>query len=446
MTPNAPMRSAAGQTLMRRGQAAQALDHFSHAAAISPKIVVYQSNMSIAMRELGRLDEATATCRRALLTSASDADVLVELADGLLQAGEAEGAVEQLRAAVAARPDDASIGSACFLHCIIIRRSRRRSSFRNISTGPPDMPRRSNRHYKTRQRSRTDRPLRIGYVSANFRDNGIGRFIEPIVAGHQAKEFAVCCYSDSAVEDSATRRMREHAAVWHDVRGRTDEQMIAMIREDRIDILVDLDVHRRGNRLPVFAAKPAPVQMTYLSYPGTTGLRAVDFKITDAQVDPSGQSKPFNAERFARLDGGYFCYPEPPDSREMVQPPAIAAGQVTFASFAPLSKVNDRVLQLWSRLLAQVPGSRLVIATTPLRVAASVEQRIFGIFAAADVSVDRIQLIPSLDSPGRLARFNEVDIALDPFPFNAARCACDGLWMGVPLITLAGAHGVSRWR
>ena len=207
-----------------------------------------------------------------------------------------------------------------------------------------------------------DRRLRIGYVSPDFRCHPVGRFLLPLLESHDHESFEIFCYASVRIPDAMTDRCRAHADVWRDVLGLSDEQVADAIRQDRIDILVDLTMHMANNRLLVFARKPAPVQVTYLAYCGTTGLGTMDYRLTDPYLDPPGQDERFYCEQSIRLPETYWCYRPAIETPPVNALPALEAGHVTFGCLNNFCKVTPPTLAAWSRLLQAVPGSQVAPA------------------------------------------------------------------------------------
>jgi protein O-GlcNAc transferase len=285
------------------------------------------------------------------------------------------------------------------------------------------------------------RRLRVGYVSADFREHVVARFIEPVFANHDRAEFEVYAYDAGTGAGEVNARLRGHAVNWRTIHDATDGSVVELVRHDGIDLLVDLAGHTLGGRLGVFARRPVPVQLTYLGYPGTTGVPEIGYRITDAVCDPPGLTDAHYTERLLRLPGCLVCY-LPPD--EIVSAPAVPAeanGFVTFGSFNQPAKLSDGVLALWARLMREVPASRLLLAQMPVGFT---RERYLAIFAGLGIPADRIEFAPRLPPDEYQALRDRVDIALDPFPMNGGSTTCETLWMGVPLVTLAGDRFVSR--
>jgi protein O-GlcNAc transferase len=287
-----------------------------------------------------------------------------------------------------------------------------------------------------------ERRLRIGYVSSHFREHAVSFFSEPMIIAHDHKDFEVFCYSEDQRSDAFTDRFRAAADRWVSIGGAADAAVAEQIRLDQIDILVDLAGHLGGNRLGVFARKPAPVQVTYLGYQNTTGMSAMDYRLTDEHADPPGLTEKYYSEQLERLPRTFFCYQPPEPSPEVNDLPALEIPHVTFASMNNVLKITPDVLQTWGRILAAVPNSRLrVLAYTGGRF----EQDVRNVMAAAGISYDRIEILNKRPRYDYLELHHQHDIALDTFPFNGHTTTCDALWMGVPSIMLEGNSYASRF-
>lgn len=288
------------------------------------------------------------------------------------------------------------------------------------------------------------RRLRVGYVSADFRAHSIANFIEPLLRNHSQDDFDIYCYSDVRKEDAVTGQLRKLAHHWRAIAHLDDEQADKLIRTDEIDILVDLAGHTGDNRLGVFARKPAPVQITYLGYPNTTGLDAVDYRITDERTDPEGTCEDYYSEQLIRLPGIFLCYNPLPGAPAVSGLPALSNGHITFGSFNNLAKITPAVLKLWTRILHEIPTSHLVLKNESLNDAA-VRRRLAAVFADSGISKSRIQLTGWKETyHEHLLGYRGVDISLDTFPYNGTTTTCESLWMGVPVITLAGGMHAGR--
>ncbi len=288
------------------------------------------------------------------------------------------------------------------------------------------------------------RRLRVGYVSPDFRSHVVSSFMLPILARHDRKRFEVFCYFTHPEADSVTAGLRMLADRWAECGGQSDADLARRIRADRIDLLVDLAGHMAWRRLRVFALRPAPLQLTYLGYPNTTGLAAIDYRISDAIADPPGESERWHTERLARLPGPFLCYRPGPEIHALTPPPAQRAGSPTFGCFSNFQKLSDPFFDAAARILAALPGSRLLLKARPLAFA-SVARAVRSRFEGAGIEPARLVLRgwePAVER--HLAAYQEVDVALDSFPYNGTTTTCEALWMGVPVVTLAGSRHAAR--
>jgi protein O-GlcNAc transferase len=287
-----------------------------------------------------------------------------------------------------------------------------------------------------------ERRLRIGYVSADFRKHAVAYFLEPILSSHDHRTFEIFCYTDVRQPDSVSQRLREHADQWRSLVGLSDALAADLIRQDGIDVLVDLSGHAGGNRLLAFARKPAPVQASYLGYLGTTGLRAMDCYLTDAHTDPPGLTEGHYQEQLVRLPECAFCYRPGSAPDVNAELPARQSGQVLFACLNTPAKLSEEVLALWSRILAAVPASRLLLRTGVGRRA---EERVRDALARCGISPEQVRFAGWTASRfDYLKLYQPVDLCLDPFPYNGVTTTCDSLWMGVPVLGLAGDRSAAR--
>ena len=283
-----------------------------------------------------------------------------------------------------------------------------------------------------------DRRLRIGYVSPDFRRHAVAYFIEPVLVTHSREHFEIFCYSNSLEHDELTGRLQEHADQWCDIVRMSDEEVAEQIRKNRIDILVDLAGHTAGNRILVFARKPAPIQVSWIGYLATTGLSTMDYKIVDSYTDPPGKTEQYYTEKLMRLPESFLCYQPDKDSPEVGPLPALSKkGHITFGSFNNFAKVTPEVFTLWARVLNELPDSRLLLKGSSFHDKKTCAY-VRDMFAKSGISEEQIVLQLSDPSPKHLETYNQIDIGLDTFPFNGATTTCEALWMGVPVVTLTG--------
>jgi predicted O-linked N-acetylglucosamine transferase (SPINDLY family) len=432
-----------GLALLNQGRLAEARLGFEQALRLRPDLADAQNNLGLAWDALGKPDDAQASYERAVGIDPDHLGALTNLANAYKDQGRASEAIASYRKALASRPDDAPVHSNLLLALQyqpgadpreILAEARRyaRQHAEPLAGAIEPHP----------TRPPAGRRLRIGYVSPDFREHPVVSFLEPILAARDHRHFEIFCYADVAQPDATTRRLQGYTDCWRSLVGLSDAQAAGVIRQDDVDILVDLAGHTGGNRLLAFARRPAPIQVSYLGYLGTTGLSAMDYSITDAHADPPGLSEEHYQEQLIRLPKCGFCYAPGPAPEVNPKLPARESRQVTFACLNNLAKVSDEVLAVWSRVLASVPGSRLLLRTGAGR---SAEERICDILARHGISPDRLGLAGRTATRfDYLELYHAVDIALDPFPYNGVTTTCDALWMGVPVISLAGRMSVSR--
>lgn len=291
----------------------------------------------------------------------------------------------------------------------------------------------------------TPRPdrLRIGYVSSDFRKHSVAYFVEPLLRQHDASRFEITCYFSHEDADATTRRLKGLAHRWRDVADVEDDQLLRMIADDAIDILVDMNGHTSGNRLTVFARRAAPVQVSFIGYPDTTGVTEMDYRLSDAIADPPGAER-LCTERLVRLPGCFLCYRPPEAAPDVARPPCEKNAFVTFGSFNNLAKINPDVIAAWARLLREIPDSRLIIKNPSLTDKAT-RERFQALFAAEGIANERLGLFGYIeDDSGHLGAYGRMDIALDTFPYNGTTTTCEALWMGVPVVSLRGGRHSAR--
>lgn len=285
------------------------------------------------------------------------------------------------------------------------------------------------------QRSR----IRIAYISPDFRRHSVGYFFLPLLEHHDRNRFEIFCLSDAKNTDDITRQMVALADGWRDISGFSDDEAETVIQEVAPDILIDLAGHTGQTiRLGLFARRLAPIQISWLGYPNTTGLASMDYRITDVIADPPGISDNLYSEKLARIEDCFLCYRPPEDAPEISPLPAIMNGYITFGSFNMLPKIQGSTIKAWSQLLNYVPCSKLFIKNHYFYDGATVA-RMMDRFKIYGISSDRLIIKPSdPDTATHLAQYQNIDIALDTFPYNGTTTTCEALWMGVPVITLSG--------
>ncbi|PWC59584.1 hypothetical protein TSH7_20250 [Azospirillum sp. TSH7] len=392
-----------------------------------------------------RLDEAVRCWSRAIaLNPRQDAGMWFNLGVTHQMRGEAEAAAPCLDQAERLAPADPLIASQRLLclNYLDLSGERLLAEHRRFDERfgrlPPPAPHAN--------RADPEKRLRIGYLSVEFREHLGAYFLTPLFEAADRSRFEIVCYSilPDSHADAHTARFKAQADGWRNVGHLDDEALAAQIRADGIDILVDLAGHSGLNRLPMLARRPAPVQVTWLGYPNGTGMASVDYRIVDPISDPVGPTDAHAVETLVRLPAPFLCFRPPAAAPAVVPLPAGATGAITFGSFNKLPKITDGTVALWAEVLRRVPDARLLLKDRPLSdpgTAALMRAR----FAAAGIDPARLDLVGFIkDAAGHLAAYNRIDIALDPHPYNGTITTCDCLWMGAPLVTLAGGRHAAR--
>ena len=439
-----------GNALVATGKLDEAVAHYRAVLARQPGNSAIANNLGNLLKDLAQLDEAIALFRTALVHSPNDAETHSNLGVALKDAGDIRGALESFQRSLSLNPNRAEVHSNFVftryfdpsIPAVEIAEEHRRWDRAHAA------PLRTQWRPHPNDRS-PERRLRVGYVSPDFRDHVVGRTLLPCFEAHDRSQFDFYCYSAVSHSDAITARFRSLAAEWRDVSDWTDAQVAEQIRQDRVDILVDLALHTAFNRLPVFARKPAPVQVAWLGYPGATGMDAMDYRITDPFLDPPGHDAAGSFEEPLRLPDCWCCHRPAVNSPAPSGLPAAGCGFVKFGSFNNFAKINDRVLALWAEIMASVEGSRLL-----LLLRGSQPDRTRRFFEQRGIGADRVEFLAYYATPDEhsdappppdyLHRYHRIDIALDPFPYNGMTTTCDALWMGVPVVALVGGSPISR--
>lgn len=427
-----------GVLLRAQARRDEALIQYRRAGRLDPANWIHPYNLGNVLAEMNRLSEADAAYLAALDREPGRAEVRANRASRVLaMQGRAEEALAEVESVLAQHPDVDSLHAA------------RLSLMQYVPSAT--MPAIAKAHadwgarYPDRPATAVAAPapkLRIGYVSPDFRAHPVGFFLEPVLANHDRSAVEVVCYANTANPDWKTERLMRHADAWVWTTSLDDEALARRIQEDGIHILVDLAGHTFGNRLPVFARRPAPVQATWAGYVGTTGLPAMDYLISDSRQSPDGADG-WCIEGIVRMPDSYVPWTPPEDAPPVSPLPLSNRGYATFGSFNALPKLNAEVVALWARVLAAVPESRLLLRTPGFEDAGT-ESRVRAMFERAGVDPARLDLLRGAPHRAFLAGYAGVDVALDPFPYSGGLTTLEALWMGVPVVTLGGDRFCAR--
>jgi protein O-GlcNAc transferase len=428
--------------LWHLGELEEAEFLFHRAIALDPGCAALHSNFASLLSRRGRLAESEACCRRALELKPGFSEAWNNLGDALQLAGRNREAASAYRRAIQLKPDYPEAYSN-FLFCLSHDESLTIPELfaahlefgRHFET--PLRPR-----WKEHRNSRSpDRKLKVGFVSGDLRTHAVAFFLEPLLPYLEKDAgLSLHAYSNSLIEDGVTARIRSHFQQWTRVADLSDSALAAQIEADAIDILIDLSGHTNGHRLLTFARKPAPVQATWIGYPGTTGLQAMDYVLGDPFFLPADRFAPVFTEKIVHLPATapFLPSPEAPPVNEL---PALRNGYLTFGSFNRPSKLSRPVVALWAKLLRALPDAKMLIGALPLGADRSIW---LDWFSGEGIGPERLRLHPRSDIRGYLALHHEVDFCLDCFPYAGATTTCHALWMGVPTLTLDGATPAGR--
>ncbi|MGE3807752.1 MAG: tetratricopeptide repeat protein [Gemmataceae bacterium] len=425
-----------GIVLRASGRVAESVAACERAVLLKPTFAEAFSNLGVSLLRRGALDEAVRNLERAVELKPQFADAHGNLGNAYRDQGRQDEAIQAYERAVALKPVDAALHSnliyALHFHPNLtpeqIFNAHRRWAERH------EIP--------VLEKSRRERPsrslqrCRIGYVSADFRDHVMGFYIEPVLAAHDRDQFELYCYSSVTRPDAATHRMRQLADHWRDLVGLSDDEAADRIRNDGIDLLIDLSGHTAGNRLLVFARRPAWVQATHFGYWHSTGMASLDYRLCDAHASPPGMMEHLHTENLARLPEIGWCF-VPPELAMQPAPPAARTGRITFGSFNNLAKITPELIAVWSRILLAVRGSRLLLLS-------GADGRLIDLFNRNGVHPNRLHFEPRKGRTDYLQSYAGIDICLDTYPFTGCNTTADALWMGVPVVTMAGRTPVTR--
>jgi predicted O-linked N-acetylglucosamine transferase (SPINDLY family) len=445
-----------GNVFTRRGKIGDALSSYGRALQLNPDDPYSHCRVGSLLQMQGRPDEAAAAYTRALDLFPNQTEARYRLAEIFKEQGKSAEALSAMRRVLELAPDVPRAHSDLIL-LLLINPDLPESAVAaecgrwNERFGAPmtqyALPYLNNRN--------SERRLRIGYVSPDFHDHVVGRNLLPLFREHDRARCEIICYSGFTGSDRVTEEFRRRADRWYEAWSMNDEALADQIRQDEVDILVDLTLHAAGNRLPMFAHRPAPVQVSFAGYPGSTGLEAIKFRISDGYLESKigdGRGKidresefqiphsEFRPEEQSFLIDSFWCYDPCGVELDVTKSPVKEKGFVTFASLNDFSKVNDPMLRLWARVLNGVKDSRLMLLT----YRGEHRQRTVGVLKAAGIEADRIGFFEPRPRAEYLALYQQADVMLDPFPYNGHTTSLDALWMGVPVVSLAGERIVSR--
>jgi predicted O-linked N-acetylglucosamine transferase (SPINDLY family) len=432
-----------GIAVGRQGKLEEAVVCYRRALKLEPNYAKAHNNLGNALAEQGKLDEAIACCRRALELKPNYAQAHYNLGNALKDQGKLDEAVACYRRALELKPDYAGAHSnvlATLQYCAGVSPAallEAHAEFDRRHAAP--LGGTVVQHENVRDRHAGPR---LGFVSPDLGQHPVGYFLVRVLEHLNQAGQETICYSDRIIKDDLTLRLQAAATQWRDVIGMSDQRLAEQICSDSVDILFDLAGHTAHNRLLTFARKPAPIQVTWAGYAGTTGLKAMDYILADRYEIPPGAERHYQ-ERVLRMPDGYVCY-DPPATAPPVGPlPSLAKGYATFGCFNNTAKITPQVIEVWAKILRRLPGARLVLKYKGWNDC-GVARRFAEMFAAHAIDPGRLELLGWSPHRELLAEYNRIDLALDPFPYNGGLATCEALWMGVPVITCPGETFASR--
>lgn len=438
---NAEAYTNLGIVLELDGKIEDAIKCLRTALQLQPGFAASYYNLATVLQRVGNSTEAETCYRRAVEIDPHYAEAFNNIANIVLHQGRIDEAQQHYRKALSLQPDYLTAHSN-LLFClnyqdidadVLFTEHQRWGELHGGMECPAEYPNSPD----------PDRKLRIGLVSPDLRSHPVASFLQTLLENHDPDAVAITCYADVKHPDAVTSGLRSLVEGWRDIRGKSDREVANTIRTDGIDILIDMAGHTAGNRLLLFARKPAPIQVSYLGYPNTTGLKTVDYFITDNRVDPPGAPARYT-EELVKLPVCFLCFSPPACSPPVGPLPALAAGHITFGSFNTIAKLTPRVVEHWASILHAVPDSQLILKGKSFRDKTA-RQHCSDLFIQQGIPGKRIELIGwTASKEQHLALYNRVDIALDTFPYNGTTTTCEALWMGVPVVTLAGSRHAGR--
>jgi protein O-GlcNAc transferase len=411
------------------------------AITLAPHEPSYHCNLGVFLQKQGQLDQAIASFRQALALKPDYPEAHHNLGIAWKDSGQIDRAIACYRKALALKPDFVDAHDNLLFAMLHQSTSDPHGLFVESQHWNREHAEPLRRFIQPHNNDRDpERRLRIGYISADFRGHPVGRFMLPLLSRHDRQAVEVFCYAQVHRPDEITAQLRANADAWRSIVGMTDQQVVETVRQDRIDILVDLAMHTANNRLLVFARRPAPVQVTYLAYANGAVLSTIDYRLTDRFLEPDEATDEYSFQKPIRLDGTYWCYQQSIATGPVNELPSLKAGRLTLGCLNNFCKVTLAAMEIWARLLRELPNSQLLLYSP----AGAHRDGVVRFFADRGITADRLEIISHAPHEEYFATYRRIDIALDTFPYAGGTTTCDALWMGVPVVTLAGQTPVGR--
>jgi protein O-GlcNAc transferase len=431
-----------GKLLVASGESKEAIQLYNDAISNGLSSVELYNNLGNALASLGHLAEAEKNLQHSIDLNAKFEEAHFNLGNCLSKQGRGNEALEIIRQGLSINPNHFGGGSN-FLMTLNYLPSTTEKELYDESRSWAHRFEFKNQINESNLSSEPNRKIKIGYLSPDFRTHSVSYFFEPLLTSHDRDHFEIYCYANVVRPDTTTARLEKKSDYWRSIVSLTDQAVAELVIDDNIDILIDLAGHTAGNRLNVFTMNPAPIQVNWLGYPGTTGLSSMDYRLTDVSADPVGKSDDYHVEKLLRLNT-FLCYSPPPDAPDVAKLPFDETDHITFGSFNNLAKLTPNMIEVWSQILKQIPHSLLHLKCKSF-ACDETKNKFMEHFSSQGIAKNRLTFLPETSSTkDHLAEYNRIDIGLDTFPYHGTTTTFEALWMGVPVVVLTGDRHASR--
>jgi protein O-GlcNAc transferase len=448
ISPNHPyILNNLGHTYKLNGKIIEAQRCYFQSIALDPKCIDAHNNLAILYLDIGDYEKALASFRNSISIDENYIATLISMGAALADVRKEQEAIECFQKVINLSPKEhTAISNLLLLSNYSAEYTPDYVSTLHKDNGSIIESIFEPLSFKADQveRSQSISKIKLGFVSADLHQHSVTYFLEPLLQNINQEEFSIICYNNSYIDDAVTKRIKSIATLWHDVEPMTHKQLYSLIQKDEVDILIDLSGHTRGNRLPVFAMKPAKIQLTWLGYPNTTGLKSMDYRIVDHYTDPKSLNDHLYTEKLLRIDGSFLCFsPEenvPINKNNLMKKDNL----FTFGSFNNLAKMSEGVLKCWAQILNQHENSRIMLKNKQLN--SNYMRNIYlKKFEEHGINNERVILLSWSNSrQDHLNLYNSIDLALDTFPYNGTTTTFESLWMNVPVLCMEGNNHSGR--
>lgn len=433
-----------GMVANKRGYRENGISYLQKAIDLNPEYTDAHINLGNMLKASDRLADSEISFRKAINLNSKDATAFANLGGALWSQGKIDEAIDVFQQSLELSPGFDVAYTGLLLSMNYTQSKTPEDIFEAHLKWGNLIEHKTKTYNKWNNERDPNKVLKVGYVSSDLGIHPVGFFMVKPIQFRTRSKIQVICYSNRSGDDELTNYFKLQVDKWRNINTLNDNEVCKMIRHDEIDILVDLSGHTGGNRLSLFAHQPAPVQVTWLGYPNTTGLSRMHYRLTDVIVDPYGKADSLHTETLLRLPLGFLCYYPPTDAPEVGLLPFAKNGYITYGSFNNLAKISSEVISVWARIMKKTPGSRFIMKRSSFRDVQTFN-RFLDMFTHNGIDASRINLIPSTETHTKhMEIYSSVDIALDSFPYNGTTTTCEALWMGVPVIVLTGERHAGR--